>query len=178
MKVTTAIVMSLLTLLTGCATVKPPPTVPKVDLNRFMGDWYVVGGILTSFEKDAYHAIETYTLDEKGNIPTTYTFRKGAFDGPKKTFTNKAFVHNKETFSEWRIQFLWPFKFPYLIIYLDPDYQSTAVATDDKKYLWIMSRTPQMNPVHYEEIMKLVTAQGFDTNKIIRVPQPAVTGNP
>ena len=156
----------------GCATVKPPPTVAKVDLPRFMGDWYVVGGILTSFEKGAYHAIETYTLDEKGDIPTTYTFRKGAFDGPKKTFTNKAFVYDKETFAEWRIQFLWPFKFPYLVIYLDEDYQSTAISTDDKKYLWIMSRTPQMNPAHYAEIMALVGELGFDTNKIISVPQP------
>jgi apolipoprotein D and lipocalin family protein len=156
----------------GCATVKPPPTVPRVDLPRFMGDWYVVGGILTPFEKDIYHAIETYTLDEKGDIPTTYTFRKGGFDGPKKTLTNKAFVYDKETFAEWRIQFFWPFKFPYLVIYLDEDYQSTAVATDDKKYLWIMSRTPQMNPAHYDEIIALITEQGFATNKLVRVPQP------
>jgi apolipoprotein D and lipocalin family protein len=164
--------MGFIAMLTGCSTVKPPPTVSKVDLPRFMGDWYVVGGILTPFEKGAYHAVETYTLDDQGDIPTTYTFHKGSFDGPKKTFTNKAFVHNRETFAEWRIQFLWPFRFPYLVIYLDEDYLSTAISTDDKKYLWIMSRTPQMNPRHFEEIMALVTDLGFDTNKIVSVPQP------
>lgn len=166
--------MGLISILTGCATVKPPPTVPKVDLPRFMGDWYVIGGILSPFENDAYHAIETYTLDEEGNIPTTYTFRKGSFDGPVKSFTNKAFVHDKETFAEWRIQFFWPLKFPYLIIYLDENYQSTAVATDDKKYLWIMSRTPQMNPEHYNAIINLITEQGFNTNKLVMVPQPTL----
>ena len=174
MKVTIPIIMSILSLLTGCATIHPPPpTVPKVDLKRFMGDWYVVGGILTSFEKGAYHAVETYRLDEKGNIPTVYTFNKGSFDGPKKTYTNKAFVYNRETFAEWRIQFLWPFKFPYLVIYLDDNYQSTAISTDDKKYLWIMSRTPQMQASNYQDIIKLVTELGFDTNKIVQVPQPA-----
>ena len=172
MKIKGVMFMGLIAALTGCATVKPPPTVPRVDLPRFMGDWYVVGGILTPFEKNIYHAIETYALDEDGNIPTTYTFRKGSFDGPKKTMTNKAFVHDKETFAEWRIQFFWPLKFPYLIIYLDEDYQSTAVATDDKKYLWIMSRTPQMNPQHYDAIIAMITEQGFDTNKLVTVPQP------
>ncbi|HMP89365.1 MAG TPA: lipocalin family protein [Kiritimatiellia bacterium] len=157
----------------GCSTVKPPPTVEYVDLPRFMGDWYVVGGILTSFERDAYHAIENYQLDKKGNIPTTYTFRRGGFDGPLKTYRSKAFVHNKETFAEWRIQFIWPLKFPYLVIYLDEDYQATAISTDDKKYLWIMSRTPQMPERQYGEIMNLVTELGFDTNKIVSVPQPA-----
>jgi len=137
-----------------------------------MGDWYVIGGILTSFEKGAYHAVENYRLDDKGRIPTTFTFRKGSFDGPKKTYKSMAFVHNRETFAEWRIQFFWPLRFPYLVIYLDEAYQATAVSTDDKKYLWIMSRTPQMPPERYQEIMDLVTNLGFDTNKIVRVPQP------
>jgi apolipoprotein D and lipocalin family protein len=164
--------MLAMVLMTGCATRNPPPTVPRVELERFMGDWYVVAGILTSFEKDAYHAVENYRQDEKGRIPTTYTFRKGGFDGPKKTYNSMAFVHDKESNAEWRIQFLWPFRFPYLIIYLDPEYRATAISTDDKKYLWIMSRTPQMPEPLYQEIIELVTTLGFDTNKIVRVPQP------
>jgi len=124
-------------LVSGCATTSPPPpTVPYVDLPRFMGDWYVVGGILTSFEKGAHHAIENYRLDEKGRIQTTFTFRKDSFDGPLKKFTPVGFVHNKETFAEWRMQFIWPFKSPFLIIYLDPDYRATAISTHDRKYLW------------------------------------------
>lgn len=157
----------------GCATVTPPPTVPNVDLERFMGDWYVVGGILTSFEKGAHHAIESYRLDEEGRIQTTFTFRKGGFDGPLKKFTPVGFVHDKESNAEWRMQFIWPFKAPFLIIYLDPDYQATAIATDNKKYLWIMSRTPQMPEHLYNQITSLVTELGFDTDKIVSVPQPA-----
>ena len=64
----------------GCATVTPPPTVPYVDLERYMGDWYVIAGLFTFIEKDAYAGIESYRLDEKGRIQTTFTFRKGGFD--------------------------------------------------------------------------------------------------
>lgn len=156
----------------GCATVTPPPTVPYVDLERFMGDWYVVGGLLTSFEKGAHHAIENYRLDEKGRIQTTFTFRKDSFDGPVKKFTPVGFVHNKETNAEWRMQFIWPFKAPFLIVYLDENYQATAIATDNRKYLWIMSRTPQMPGHLYDEIIALAREQGFAVDKIIKVPQP------
>lgn len=156
----------------GCATVPPPPTVPQVDLQRFMGDWYVIGGLLTPLEKGAHHAIESYRLDEDGRIQTTFTFRKGGFDGPLKTYTPVATVYDKETNAEWRMQFIWPFKAPFLILYLDPDYQATAIATDSRKYLWIMSRTPQMPEHFYNEIIALVTEQGFAVDNIVNVPQP------
>lgn len=156
----------------GCATVTPPPTVPYVDLERFIGDWYVVGGLLTSFEKGAHHAIESYRLDDKGRIQTTFTFRKGGFDGPLKKFTPVGFVHDKKTNAEWRMQFIWPFRAPFLIIYLDEEYQATAIATDSKKYLWIMSRTPQMAERHYDAIIQLATELGFAVDQIVKVPQP------
>jgi len=156
----------------GCASIAPPPTVPYVDLDRFMGDWYVVGGLLTSFEKGAHHAIENYELDEKGRIQTTFTFHKDSFDGPVKTFTPVGFVHNKETNAEWRMQFLWPFRARYLIIYLDEEYQATAISSGNRKYLWIMSRTPQMPDRTYQEIIQLATDLEFAVDEIVTVPQP------
>ncbi|HMO52595.1 MAG TPA: lipocalin family protein [Kiritimatiellia bacterium] len=159
-------------LLVGCATRNPPSTVSYVDLDRFMGDWYVIGGNLTWFERDAYHAIENYRLDEKGRIPTTFTFRRGGFDGPEKTYRSMAFVHDRESNAEWRIQFFWPVRFPYLVVYLDPDYQATAISTDDRKYLWIMSRTPQLREDLRLEIMQTLEEKGFDTSAFVTVPQP------
>ena len=155
----------------GCSSIPPPPTVPRVDLERFMGDWYVLGGILTPFEKGAHNAVETYALDKKGRIPTTYSFRKGGFDGPQKTFDNIAFVHNRETFAEWRIQFFWPLKFPYLVVHLDPEYQLTAVGTEDRDYLWIMARDWHLPEERYQEVVRHVASLGFDTNRMVRVPQ-------
>ena len=158
-------------LASGCASVPPPRTVPKVDLQRFMGSWHVAGGILTWFERDAHNAVETYSLDEQGRIQTTYSFRRGGFDGPRKEFPSVAFVHNQDTKAEWRIQFFWPFRFPYLVLYLDPDYQVTAVGTEDRKYLWIMSREPVMDPSRFDDVARAMGELGFATNHIIRVPQ-------
>lgn len=155
--------------LAGCSTVQPPPTVPHVDLPRFMGDWYVIAGQFTPFEKGAYNAIENYRLDEKGRIPTTFTFNKGAPDGPRKTFRSIAFVHNQETKAEWRIQFIWPFRFPYLIVFLDDEYQVTAVTTEDRKYIWVMARSPEISPALEKELMDRLRELGFDPNRFVRV---------
>lgn len=163
------LILSALALGVGCATRPPPPTVERVDLPRFMGDWYVQGGIFTPFEKDVYNGVETYELDDKQRIQTTYTFNKGGFDGPEKVYRSVAFVHDHDTFAEWRIQFFWPFRFPYLVLYLAPDYSATAVGTDDYKYLWIMSREPDLPETEYRTIAEAMGGLGFDTSKFVRV---------
>lgn len=69
-------------LVAGCA-VSPPtiPTAKQVDLQRFMGDWYVIGNIPTRPERDAFNAVESYTLQPDGRIDTRFRYREGGFDG-------------------------------------------------------------------------------------------------
>jgi apolipoprotein D and lipocalin family protein len=90
-----------LALLAGCATDGPPPLEAldrRIDLERFMGDWYVIGFIPISLpffsEADAHNGVESYRLADDGTIETTYTFRDGAFDGPERRFTPKGWVHD------------------------------------------------------------------------------------
>ena len=108
----------------------------KVDLQRFMGDWYVIGFIPITLpffsEEGAHNGVETYRLTDDGVIETTYTFRDGGFDGPEKRFTPRGWVHDHDTNAEWRMQFLWPFKAAYLIVYVDQDYQKTIVGVPDR----------------------------------------------
>ncbi len=61
--------------LTACSIVEPLQAVDRVDINRFMGDWYVIANIPTAIEKGAHNAIESYRLDDDGSIATTFTFR-------------------------------------------------------------------------------------------------------
>ena len=56
---------------------EPMPVVDYVDLDRFMGDWYVIATIPTFLERDAYNPIERYQRDNDGSISTTFTFNKG-----------------------------------------------------------------------------------------------------
>ena len=103
--------------LAGCATSSVAPLAAidrEIDLERFMGDWYVMGFIPIDIpffsEAAAHNAVESYRDAGDGVIETTYTFRNGAFDGPERRFTPTAFVHDARTRAEWRMQFVWPIK--------------------------------------------------------------------
>ena len=167
-----------LALLDACATNDVPPLEAmdrKLDLERFMGDWYVIGFIPITLpffsEEGAHNGVETYRLTDSGLIETTYTFRDGAFDGPKKRLTPKGWVYNEETNAEWRMQFLWPFKAAYLILYLDQGYQKTIIGVPDRSHVWIMSRDPQVREVEYQRMLNYAASLGFEVERVKRVPQ-------
>lgn len=154
----------------GCTTLPPPETVDHVELDRYMGDWYVHSGLFTSLEKDIYNAVESYKLDAKGRVQTTYRFRKNGFNGPLKTYHPTGFIHNRDTHAEWRMQFIWPFRLPYYIVHLDPDYQVTAVGSGDREYIWFMSRTPEPAPELMQDAYETARARGYDLSGIVTVP--------
>ena len=107
-KILTLASISLIFILQSCQTAPPIQTVEALDLERFMGDWYVIANIPTFIEKDAYNAIESYRLDGNGDVLTTFTFNKGGFDGPVKKYTPKGFIRDKRSNAVWAMQFIWP----------------------------------------------------------------------
>lgn len=155
----------------ACNEDKPMKTVESLDLKRFMGDWYVIAIMPNFIEKNAVNGIESYTLSEKGHVEIKYTFRKNNPDGKLKSMTGKGFIHNKQTKAEWRVQFVWPVRFAYLVIDLAEDYSYTVVGVPSRKYAWIMSRTPHMRPEVYSGIVERMRAVGYDVAKLERIPQ-------
>jgi apolipoprotein D and lipocalin family protein len=160
-------------LLTACAAMPQDPIAPvaHVDLARFMGPWFVIASIPTFLEKNAYDAVESYESNPDGTIATTFTFRKGGFDGPTKTMKPHGFVLDKTSNARWGMQFLWPIKAQYLIAYLDDAYTETIIARDRRDYVWIMARAPSLSPADYERLRARVGAMGYDTSKLRLVPQ-------
>jgi apolipoprotein D and lipocalin family protein len=160
-------------LVSGCEESggEPMETVPYVDLKRFMGDWYVVANIPTFVEKDAYNPLESYKLNPDGTIATTFTFNKGGFDGPLKTYRPKGFVLDKETNAHWGMQFIWPFKGDFRIIYLDEDYQTTVIGRAKRDYVWVMSRTPEFSDEDFQRMKDFIESVGYDAGKLQRCPQ-------
>lgn len=140
-----------------------------------MGDWYVLASIPIDLpfvsEADSYNGVESYRLDDEGAIETTYTFRKGGFDGPVKTLRPKGFVYDRDTNAEWRMQFLWPFKAAYLIIYLDGDYERTMIGVPNRGHVWIMARTPSIPEDEYRALVDRLVELGYDVSTLRRVPQ-------
>jgi len=159
-------------LISGCASqnLSPVKPVSSVNLNQFMGDWYVIACIPTVIETKAYNAIESYHLEKDGSINTTFVFRKGGFDGPEKRYNPRGFVVENTGNAVWGMQFIWPFKSEFIIAYLDKDYTSTIIARNARDYVWIMARTPFINDSQYQELTKIVANLGYDVSKLRKVP--------
>ncbi len=158
----------------GCATHAPMPAVESVNLKKFMGDWYVIANIPTFIERQAYNAVEHYELDSDGNIPTTFTFNKGGFDGPLKTYTPKGFIKDKTSNALWRMQFIWPFKADYRIVYLSDDYSQVIIGRKARDYVWLMARTPQISDADYQALVQKTEGLGYNLDKLRKVPQQSL----
>ena len=161
-------------LIAACqSTTALPPltTVAKVDLQRFMGDWYVIANIPTFIEKGAHNAVESYRLDADGTIATTFTFRADAFNGEPKRYTPRGFVRDDPSNAIWDMQFIWPIKADYRITHLAADYSQTIISREARDYVWIMARTPVIAGTEYQRLLKIVGEQGYDLTKVQRVPQ-------
>ena len=158
--------------LTACAGSGPEmETVEYVDLQRFMGDWYVIANIPTFLEKGAHNAVENYAMNEDGTIATTFTFRDGSFDGEEKEYNPKGFVRDDGSNALWGMRFIWPIKADYRIVYLDDDYSQTIIGRQKRDFVWIMAREPNISDSDYAMLLGVVESLGYDTSKVERVPQ-------
>jgi apolipoprotein D and lipocalin family protein len=159
--------------LASCASMpkNPMPTAANVDVARFMGKWFVIASIPTFLEKSAYNAVESYRQDADGTIATTFSFRKGSFEGPEKTMRPRGWVEDPVNHARWGMQFIWPIKAEYLIAYLNDEYTETIIARSARDYVWIMARTPELAPDEYQRLLDRVGVLGYDTSKVRRVPQ-------
>ena len=172
MKLPKSIILILI-LLTSCqdSMNEPLETVQYVNIEKFMGDWYVIANIPTFLEKGATNAIESYRLNDKGEVETRFSYYKGSPKGVKKEYFPKGFIINKETNAEWKMQFLWPFKAPFLIIDLDSDYSFTVIGVPNRKYVWIMARKPAIPEDTYLAILSRLKQKGYDLSSLQMVPQ-------
>jgi apolipoprotein D and lipocalin family protein len=157
--------------LAACSSPPPIRTATAVDLERFMGDWYVIANIPTFIETNAYNAMESYRLAEDGTVATTFTFREGGFEGPRKTYHPTGYIIDTQSNAVWGMQFIWPIKADYRILYVDSAYSRTIIGRIDRDYVWLMARTPQLSDADYEHFLELIAAEGYDISKVQKVPQ-------
>ncbi len=156
----------------GCTTTESKvKTVEKVDITRFMGDWYVLAGRFTFLEKEVHNGIETYTWNQaKERIDIDFTFNQGSFAGKKKSLPQTGWIYNQDSKAHWKVSPLWPLKFDYLIVALDENYRWTAIGVPDQKYLWIMARDWKNPEPTLELAVKYLDEHGYDTKNMVKVP--------
>ena len=153
----------------GCAAVADSPLkiAAGLDIERFMGRWYVIASIPTPFERDAYNAVEEYTW-EGDRVATKFFYNKGSLDGPLKVTNTTGFV-SREDAAIWGMQFIWPFKADYRIAHVEDDYGVTIVAREKRDYVWLMSRSPEMDDATYQAYVDQIADLGYDVSALVRI---------
>lgn len=143
----------------GADTMK---TVESVDLERFMGKWFVIALVPNMIEKGATNSSDTYVLNKDGTIDITYDAVK---DGKQRQIKQKGTVVNKTSNAEWTIQMRKPFvpfmKFPFKIVYVDKNYEFMAVGYPKNSMGWIMGRSTKVSDEDYKKIMSALVELGY-----------------
>jgi len=151
---------------------KPLEAVPHVELDRYLGTWYEIATIPQRFQKGCVGVTAEYSLRPDGDVQVVNTCHEGTLDGNVKRVVGKAWVVDKKTGAKLKVRFFWPFSGAYWIIGLAPDYTWAVVGHPNRKYLWILCRSPQMDDALYGELLALVADQGYDLTKIEKTLQP------
>ena len=143
--------------------------VDNLNLEKFMGRWYVISLIPNWIEENATNSYDEYTLNKDGTVDIFYQAIK---KGKTRTIKQRATV--LENPAIWEIQFIKPwvpfFKAPYEVIMLDEDYNYMVVGYPNNDYGWIMSRTTFLEETIYQEILsKLESNFGYNKKEFIKV---------
>jgi len=139
--------------------------VPHVDLKKYLGKWYEITRLPARFEEGCSDITATYSLSDDGTISVLNECKR---NGKVKRAKGKAKVVDKNTGAKLKVTFFWPFYGDYWIINLGKDYDYAVVGTPNRKYLWILSRTPQMDDKLFSQLIELVKSKGFDVTNLIR----------
>ncbi len=157
-------------------------TVPSVDLNKYSGTWYEIAKYPNKFQKDCVgNVTATYTLKGEGKLEVLNRCLEK--DGTTKAAKAAGKVNDKKTNAKLKVRFapgftsFLPFVWAnYWVIDLASDYSHAVVATPDRDYFWILSRTPDLKDNVYQDILRRAEAQRFSPSKVVKTPQGLETG--
>jgi lipocalin len=161
-------VATLICIFTSCTPLQKinDETVESLDLNRYLGEWYEIARFDHIFERDMDYNKAVYALREDGFVSVTTSGMKNGkikkVTGVAKTTDNPALL---------RVSFFKPFYADYRIFYIDADYQYALVGCGKSDYLWMLSRTPQLDDNAKNILLKEASRRGFNTDKFIWVRQ-------
>lgn len=147
-------------------------TVESVDLDRYLGKWFEIARYPAWFQKNCTASTAEYSLRDDGAIQVINRCRKGGLDGKPKTAKGKATIVDRESNAKLKVSFFWPFKGDYWIIDLDEEYRWVVIGEPKRKYLWILSRTPEMEEEVYRSILSRLPDQGYDPSRLNLTEQP------
>ncbi|MFZ1571250.1 MAG: lipocalin family protein [Candidatus Kapaibacterium sp.] len=171
MLVKITLILIMLFCINSCSETQYMETVPYVDLNKFIGKWYEIASYPQSFQKGCHCTTAEYTLSKDDYIIVENRCNKDSINGELSYIKGKAFIEENSGNSKLKVQFFWPFRGKYWIIELAEDYSYVVVSNPNKKYLWILSRTPKMDEQIYQGILDKLKLKQFDLSILKMTPQ-------
>lgn len=145
--------------------------VKHLDIERYLGQWYEIARFDNKFERGLVGVTANYSMRDDGKIKVVNSGYKGSLDGEKSVAVGKAKIPNPNVPSKLKVSFFWIFYGDYFVLELDQDYEWAIVGSSTDKFLWILSRKPQMNDDLYQELLGKIKTRGYDINKLIKVEQ-------
>lgn len=158
-------------------TLPPLETVPQVDLQRYLGRWYEIARYPNRFQQGCQESRADYSLRDDGDIEVLNSCRD-ADSGAVRQAKGRAWVVDSTSNARLKVSFFWPFSGDYWIIELGRDYEYAVVGTPNRKYFWILSRSPQMPDELYRQILQRAEQQGFLPAKVIKTADSAAGASP
>jgi len=160
-------------LMAGCknqnSAIMNQPGIETFDLQRYLGKWYEIARYDHRFERGLEGVTATYSLRDDGKIKVVNAGYKNSLDGKYKEAAGKA--KTTDVPGRLKVSFFWFFYADYIILELDEDYRWALIGSSSDKYLWILSRTPQLDEQTREHILTKARERGYDTSKLIWVQQ-------
>jgi apolipoprotein D and lipocalin family protein len=142
----------------------PVSSVPVLDLARYAGKWYEIASFPMYFQRKCIgDTTAEYGLTPEGDVSVTNRCRtESGVDQAQGSATGVEGSGN----ARLKVSFFWPFRSDYWVLGLDPEYRWAVVGNPNRKYLWILSRTPQLSKDLLDEALKAGAAQGFDLTQL------------
>jgi apolipoprotein D and lipocalin family protein len=170
------LIASMLLAVLGCIntqkkTSPPLSVVPYVDLTRYTGTWYEIARYPHSFQEGCVGSKTTYTLSDDGKISVLNECYDKTFDGKIRSAKGKAWVVDPTTNAKLKVSFFWPFSGHYWIIDLGENYEYAVIGHPKRKYLWILSRSKEIEGEVYETILSRLRDKQYDTSRLIKTAQ-------
>ena len=151
--------------LMSCTSEKiPVKTVSEVNLERYAGKWYDIAHLPARFMTGCECTTAEYGITGKNYVTVKNSCRKS---GKWTSITGKAFTVSGTGNARLKVQFFWPLKGDYRILALDENYQYALVGTNNRKYLWILSRTPHLSKPVYDMLVSDAARQGFPVETLV-----------
>ena len=146
--------------------------VNELDIQKYLGTWYEIARYDHSFERGLVGVTANYSFRDDGKIKVLNSGYKNSFDGKFSQAIGKAKIPDPiDDPAKLKVSFFLFFYGDYYVLELDKDYQWAVIGSSSDKYLWILSRKPQMEEELYNQLLDKLQKRGYDVSKLLKVEQ-------